>query len=82
MYVASHACGIYHIALNNHQTLCRGVFIPNNLNQRRRFDDWRLTDEILPDRVCALCSQCAELSGDERDFSRRIIYPITASSSA
>jgi hypothetical protein len=75
MYTVSHANGVYHIALNENQTLCRAVLILNAPDKRRRFDDWRLASETPTDRVCVLCSRCAELSGDERDFTRRIIYP-------
>ena len=74
MYAMSRACGVYHIA-SDRLTLCRSGLILNMPDKRRRFEDWRLVSEILPDRVCVLCSRCAELSGDERSFSERIIYP-------
>jgi hypothetical protein len=78
MYTVSRANGVYHIALNDNQTLYQTVLILDAPDKRRRFDDWRVIAETPTDRVCALCSQCAELSGDDRDFTRRIIYPAPA----
>jgi hypothetical protein len=43
-------------------------------NKRRRFGDWRLEPNI-PNRVCVLCSRCAELSGDTRSFDERVTFP-------
>jgi hypothetical protein len=74
MYAVSRACGVYHIA-SDRLTLCRSGIILNVSDKRRRFDDWRLASETPTDRVCVLCSRCAELSGDERSFSERITYP-------
>jgi hypothetical protein len=74
MYVISPCDSIYHLAAD-HQllTLCGlGVDEPN---RQKRCTDRRLVAEIPTNRVMGLCSKCAELSGDTRDFSERISYP-------
>ena len=74
MFAVSRGCPVYHIALDR-LTLCRSGIILNMADKRRRFEDWRLAAETPKDRVCVLCSSCAELSGDKRSFTERVTYP-------
>jgi len=75
MYAVAPSDSIYHIAKENKIiTLCKLRTI-NPSHRQRRCQDYRLAEEPPKNRVCALCSKCAELSGDTRSFSRRIIYP-------
>jgi hypothetical protein len=78
MFAVSSGCPIYHIALDR-LTLCKSGIILNVPGKRLRFEDWRLASETPADRVGVLCSRCAELSGDERSFTERIIYPARSS---
>jgi len=77
-YVFAPGDPIYHLAQSENMTLC-GSMILTSPNKRRRFFDWRLVDQPPTDRVCVLCSKCAELSGDTRSFDERVIYPTIAS---
>jgi len=74
MFVLTPSEGIYHLAKSETFTLCSS-YIASTPDNRRRRDDRRLVDEIPMDRVRALCSECASLSGDTCSFSQRIIYP-------
>src|SRR2546421_9616117 len=74
MYVITPCESIYHLAADNHLvTLCRLCVDPPY--HQKRCTDRRLSAEIPPKRVMGLCSECASLSGDTRDFSERISYP-------
>jgi hypothetical protein len=72
MYFVSRAEGIFHLADDDMFTLCKR-YMP--LTPRRRYDDYQLVEHPPADRVCVLCSDCATLSGDNRGFKQRIIYP-------
>ncbi len=74
MYVYAPADPIYHLAKGDTRTLC-GSFIFGTPEQRRRREDQRLVAEAPTDRICALCSQCARLSGDHRPLLERVTYP-------
>src|SRR5205085_8055914 len=77
MYVITPCESIYHLAADNHfVTLC-GLGVDPPYHQKR-CTDRRLSAELPAKRVMGLCSQCASLSGDTRDFSERIIYPSTS----
>jgi len=54
-------------------TLCGKLLNPPE--KRRRFEDYNLIEQPPTDRLCALCSRCAELSGDNRSLKERFIYP-------
>jgi len=77
-YVFAPGDPIYHLARSENSTVC-GSFVHSTPDKRRRFYDWRLADAPPTDRVCVLCSKCAELSGDIRSFDERVIYPTIAS---
>ena len=74
MYVITPCDSLYHLAADNQLlTLCGlGVDEPN---RQKRCTDRRVVAAIPTNRVLGLCSECAELSGDIRDFSERISYP-------
>ena len=74
MYVITLSESLYHLAADHELlTLCGlGVDEPN---RQKRCTDRRLSGDIPSNRVMGLCSKCAELSGDTRDFSERISYP-------
>lgn len=74
MYAVTVADLVYHLVDSDRVTLCKRVSL-NPLDKRRRTEDWRIVDAEPAHRVCVLCSKCAELSGDTREFSERIIYP-------
>lgn len=74
MYAVTVPDLIYHLVVSDRVTLCKRVSL-NPLDKRRRTEDWRTVDAEPANRVCVLCSKCAELSGDRREFSERIIYP-------
>jgi len=74
MYVTAPADPIYHIAKGELSTLCNSRIL-NRPNKRRRREDRRLVAEIPTNCVCALCSKCASLAGDDRSFSERVTYP-------
>jgi hypothetical protein len=78
MFIVAPSDPIYHIAQSDTMTLC-GSFIHGTPDKQRRFFDQRLANEPPKDRVCVLCSKCAELSGDTRSFDERVIYPTIAS---
>lgn len=74
MFVVTPNEPIYHLAKGENSTLCH-LPILSRPDQRRRREDRRLVAEIPTNRICALCSECAELSGDTRSFSQRVTYP-------
>jgi hypothetical protein len=82
MFIVAPSDPIYHLARSDGAdetlTLCMRSIITEP-NKRRRFADWRLEPEIPTNRVCILCTECAERSGDTRSFSERITYPVIAS---
>ena len=80
MFVVAPSDPIYHLAKSESFTLCLS-YVASTPDKRRRRGDRRLVDEIPTDRVRALCSECAALSGDTRSFSKRVSYPAIVSDS-
>jgi hypothetical protein len=76
MYAVTLAELIYHLAETDRITVC-GIHMLTPLDQRRRFNDYRIVPDVPADRVGVLCSKCASLSGDTRSFTQRVTYPTT-----
>jgi len=74
MYVITPCESLYHLAADNQLVTLCGLCI-DEPNRQKRCTDRRVVAELPANRVMGLCSQCAELSGDTRDFEERISYP-------
>jgi len=57
MYVVSLSDPVYHIAKDEHFTLCM-IWILGDPGRRRRWRDRRLVSEIPTDRFTVLCKDC------------------------
>ncbi len=57
MYIVTPSEGIYHLALNDHLSLC-GLWLNTNPEHRKRRDDRRLSETIPDKQFIALCSEC------------------------
>jgi len=64
MYVVSLSDPVYHIAQDEHFTLC-AILISGDPGRRRRWQDRRLVSEKPTNRFVVLCKECEKIAAEK-----------------
>jgi len=64
MYVLSLSDPVYHIAKDEHFTLCM-IWIPGDPGRRRRWQDRKLVSELPAGRFAVLCKECERIAAEK-----------------